>query len=117
MPTIVTVSLHGRATTIAPETKSDDLGQLKLIDGDLNTHEGFQGPLHILKRESQVWPFVIEIPTHIDPRSLSRQATGDEEWAFLSLPPDQGILQSLPLSFEGSSYLIYAILSTGLRQP
>ncbi|VUC36014.1 unnamed protein product [Clonostachys rosea] len=105
---IVTVSLYGRATTIAPGTKSDDLGQLKLIDGDLNTHEVFQGPLHIPKRESQEWPFVIEIPTHIDPRSLPRQATGDEEWTFLPLPRDQGILGTLPPSFEGSSYLSYA---------
>lgn len=105
---IVTVSLHRRATTIASETKSDDLGQLNLIDGDLNTHEVFQGSLRILKNGSQEWHSSSTQPTPIDPRSLPGQTPGDEEWTFLPLSRDQGILERLSPSFEGSSYLSYA---------
>lgn len=109
----VNVRLHGRAKSKLNEGRDSinsnnnnhvsDIcrGRFNLVDDRKNVQKLFEGPLHIPPGgDPAVWPFVLTIPTHVDPETLcppeSRQDT------FIPQDPANVAAHGLPPTCSGS---------------
>ncbi|KAK7428420.1 hypothetical protein QQZ08_005039 [Neonectria magnoliae] len=95
----VAISLHGRAkskTVVQHEHSSTSYrGRWDLVYPADHVLQLFEGPLHIeTDNDEQVWPFSINLPSHIDPKCVEGRS---ESHSFLPLDRELRLPSTLEL--------------------